>query len=121
MADPPPAGGAVSSALNRERGVREFCAHPPKRQALSCFRNAEIPGARGASIDFVLARAEDRWIEPEKTKAIAALEKAIALNPNWAEPHALFAALVLNPAKKLQELRRPNHWITRCLTAWLDP
>lgn len=62
--------------------------------------NAAIDaGTQSARVYYELAR-----IEPDKTKAVPLLEKAIALNPSWAEPHALFASRIVNPDKKLQEL-----------------
>ncbi len=89
--------------------LREGRTADARREFTSSFDG----GSQSARVSFEYAR-----LEPEKIKAIAALEKAIALNPNWAEPHALFAALVLNPAKKLQELEAAARLDPRNASRW---
>jgi hypothetical protein len=64
----------------------------------------EIAAAIDAGSQSARLYFEQAKFEPDKAQAIPLLEKAAALNPNWAAPHALFASRIVNPDKKLQEL-----------------
>lgn len=61
------------------------------------------------------------WLEfarLTRDKARPALEKAAALNPAWAEPHVLLAAIESNPSKKLQELKTAAQLEPRNAARW---
>ena len=63
----------------------------------------EFAAAIGAGSSSARAWLEQGRLEPEKARA--AFEKAAALNPLWAEPHALLAEVESDPSRKLNELK----------------
>ncbi|MGA2436507.1 MAG: hypothetical protein ABSG25_14625, partial [Bryobacteraceae bacterium] len=74
------------------------------REGKTAEAQRELAAAIEAGTQSARAYCEQAKLDPDKTKTIPLLEKAVALNPNWAAPHAFFASRIVNPDKKLQEL-----------------
>ncbi len=76
--------------------------------ALREKRTEEARGllARAVEASSASARAylEYARVEPDRDKAVAALEKAAKLNPRWAQPHFEMAQREPDPAKRIQLL-----------------
>jgi tetratricopeptide (TPR) repeat protein len=75
------------------------------------FASATEAGSTSARCWLEFAR-----LTPDKARP--ALEKAAALNPAWAEPHVLLAAIESDPSKKLQELKTATDLEPRNAARW---
>jgi len=93
--------GLAALAARRKDGAREHFA-----------------AAVAAASTSARAWLESARLEPEPTKARPLLEKAAALNPNWAEPYVLLAAIETDPSRKLQWLKTAASLSPRNSSRW---
>jgi hypothetical protein len=78
----------------------------------------EFQAAIDAGTTSARAYTEFARLEPAGQTAWNALSKAIALNPNWAEPHEIFAQDVKNPQKRIEELKAAATLAPRNAAYW---
>jgi hypothetical protein len=82
-------------------------------EARQDFAAAMEAGAKSANCYMEYAR-----LEPDNTKALAALDQAAKLNPKLAEPHFLMAQRQTDPPKRIQELKLAAKLDARNLAYW---
>ena len=78
----------------------------------------EFQAAIDAGTTSARAYAEYARLQPAGQAAWDALAKAISLNPNWAEPHEIFAEDVKNPQKRIDELKAAATLAPRNAAYW---
>jgi len=82
-------------------------------EALQDFASAIDAGSKSASCFVAYAR-----LEPDNAKALAALDRALQLNPKIAEAHFLRAKRQTDPAKRMQELKQATALDKRNSVYW---
>jgi hypothetical protein len=82
-------------------------------EARQDFANAMDAGSKSASCYMEYAR-----LEPDDAKALAALERAVKLNPKLAEPHFLMAQRQKDAQKRIAQLQQAAKLDARNLTYW---
>ena len=82
-------------------------------EARKDFAAAMEAGSKSANCYMEYAR-----LEPDNTKAMAALEQASKLNPKLAEPHFLMAQRQTDPPKRIQQLKEAAKLDARNLAYW---
>ncbi len=82
-------------------------------EARKDFAEALQAGSKSANCYMEYAR-----LEPDNTKALAALDQAAKLNSKLAEPHFLMAQRQTESSKRIQELKQAAKLDARNLTYW---
>jgi tetratricopeptide (TPR) repeat protein len=82
-------------------------------EARTDFASAMQAGAKSAECFMEYAR-----LEPDNAKALAALERAVKINPKLGEPHFLMAQRQTESPKRIQELKLAAKLDPRNLTYW---
>ncbi len=84
-----------------------------KDEAHKDFADAMEAGSKSASCYIEYAR-----LEPDQAKALAALERAVKLNPKLGEPHFMMAQRETDPQKRIAQLKMAAKLDARNLTYW---
>ena len=82
-------------------------------EARKDFADAIEAGSKSANCYMELAR-----LEPDDTKALAALGHAVKLNPKLAEPHFMMAQRQSDPQKRIAQLKQAAKLDVRNLKYW---
>jgi len=82
-------------------------------EARKDFADAMQAGSKSANCYMEYAR-----LEPDNTKALAALDQAATLNPKLGEPHFLMAQRQTDSRKRIQELKQAAKLDARNLSYW---
>lgn len=77
------------------------------------FAEAMDAGSKSATCYVEYAR-----LEPDKTKALAALDRALKLNPKLGEAHFMMAQRETDPQKRIAQLKQAAKLDARNLTYW---
>lgn len=118
LADLKPAPAAYQALLQAAAPAvaREGLAFLALREQHTDEARKEFAAATEAGSTSARCWVEFARLTPDKARP--ALEKAAALNPAWAEPHVLLAAIESDPIKKLQELKTATDLEPRSADHW---
>jgi hypothetical protein len=107
LRDPAGAQAAYRTALNKHG------KSPEALEGAGMYAEAIEAGSRSARCYLAYARAQD-----DQAKARQALQKAIELNPRWAEPLVRLAEIDSNPAAKVGFLNKATAIEPRNVAYW---